>query len=115
MYPALHRMETALMSNFGRKAAIAAVAFATVGSTVFGGAALANGDKDKEDHKKVSVWKAGDAKSGDATAACEYEAPLIEVLGGPGGLANLLRGGTVTNDQSCTASSGPATGGGFDY
>jgi hypothetical protein len=29
------------MSHFGRKAAIAAVAFAAVGSTVFGGAALA--------------------------------------------------------------------------
>jgi hypothetical protein len=36
-------METVVMSHFGRKAAIAAVAFATVGSTVFGGAALAYG------------------------------------------------------------------------
>jgi hypothetical protein len=36
-------METALMSHFGRKAAMVAVAFATVGSAVFGGAALAGG------------------------------------------------------------------------
>ena len=39
----MNGMETALMSHFGRKAAMAAVAFATVGSAVFGGAALAGG------------------------------------------------------------------------
>jgi hypothetical protein len=41
------------MSNFGRKAVIAAVAFATVGSTVFCGAALAVDKKDGQDRKHV--------------------------------------------------------------
>jgi hypothetical protein len=45
-----------MMSHIGRKAAIAAVAFATVGSTLFGGAALASGpDKDGKDGKKAIV------------------------------------------------------------
>jgi hypothetical protein len=56
-------METALMSHFGRKAAIAAVAFATVGSTVFGGAALANDKNDGKDGKK-GVWVTQEATGG---------------------------------------------------
>jgi hypothetical protein len=51
MYPALHRMETSLMT-FGRKAAIAVAAFATVGSTLFGGAALAGDDWNGHGHGK---------------------------------------------------------------
>jgi hypothetical protein len=47
------------MSNFGRKAAIAAVAFATVGSTVFGGAALAVDKKDGHDKKHVEATNMG--------------------------------------------------------
>jgi hypothetical protein len=50
-------METALMSNFGRKAAIAAAAFATVGSTLFGGAALAS----DENHLSSGPGGAGGA------------------------------------------------------
>jgi hypothetical protein len=47
------------MSNFGRRAAIAAVACATVGSTVFGGAALAVEKKDGRDKKHVEVTNPG--------------------------------------------------------
>jgi hypothetical protein len=54
-------METALMSHFGRKAAIVAVAFATVGSTVFGGAALAVDKKDGHDKKHVEATNTGAA------------------------------------------------------
>jgi hypothetical protein len=49
------------MSNFGCRAAIAAVAFATVGSTVFGGAALAVDKKDGHDKKHVEVTNTGGA------------------------------------------------------
>jgi hypothetical protein len=64
-------METALMSHFGRKAAIAAVAFATVGSTVFGGAALANDKNDGKDGKhgkKPAVTDVQDATAGTGGA-----------------------------------------------
>jgi hypothetical protein len=47
------------MSNFGRKAAIAAVAFATVGSTMFGGAALAVDKKDGHDKNHVEATNTG--------------------------------------------------------
>jgi hypothetical protein len=112
-------METSLMS-FGRKAAIAAVAFATVGSTLFGGAALAGDDWNghgkgghgngghpgKDDKKAAKVIKGGDAKSGDAT--CVQKEGFID-LDVSHVLAGLL--GTATLDRSCTAVSGPAVGG----
>jgi hypothetical protein len=47
------------MSNFGRKVVFAAVAFATVGSTVFCGAALAVDKKDGHDKKQVEVTNTG--------------------------------------------------------
>ena len=50
------------MKHFGRKAAIAAVAFATVGSTVFGGAALAN-DKRDGNNGKPGVTDVQDASA----------------------------------------------------
>jgi hypothetical protein len=72
-------METALMSNIGRKAAIATVAFATVGSTLFGGVALAGDKHDRKDGKdgkdgkhdvKVSqTATGGNARGGDACQA----------------------------------------------
>jgi hypothetical protein len=60
------------MSNFGRRAAIAAVACATVGSTVFGGAALAVEKKDGRDKKHVEVTNTGGAggSGGNATYHC---------------------------------------------
>jgi hypothetical protein len=60
------------MSNFGRKAAIAAVAFATVGSSVFGGAALAVDKKGGHDEKHVVVTNPGGAVApgGNPTYYC---------------------------------------------
>jgi hypothetical protein len=60
------------MSNFGRKAAIAAVAFATVGSTVFSGVALAVNKKDGHDKKHVEVTNTGGAvgPGGNPTYDC---------------------------------------------
>ena len=60
------------MSNFRRTAAIAAVAFATVGSTVFGGAALAVDKKDGHDKNHVEVANTGGAggSGGNATYYC---------------------------------------------
>jgi len=56
------------MKNIGRKTAIATVAFATVGSTLFGGVALANGKGDHKDKKDVEVTQTAtaSARSGDA-------------------------------------------------
>jgi hypothetical protein len=75
------------MSNFGRKAAIASVAFATVGSTVFGGAALA-GDKDHKDGKKdVTVTNTGGpgGAGGQSQAQCLIPVGLSLGLLGAGG------------------------------
>jgi hypothetical protein len=97
MYPALHRMETTLMSNFGRKAAIAAVAFATVGSTLFGGAALA-GDKNHGKDVDVATGPAtATATGGAATNNC------LNILSGIG--VGLAGQGTGT---ACAATGGDA-------
>jgi hypothetical protein len=69
--PELHGMETALMNNFGRKAAIAAVAFATVGSTVFGGVALAN---------DAPSYTGGEGGEGGGAGTFCYYAPTAPVL-----------------------------------
>ena len=114
MNPALHRMETSLMS-FGRKAAIAVAAFATVGSTLFGGVALAgddhrNGDRPGKDDKKVvkvhkkDVKQVQHADTGDASGGgndCKF---LI------GGIAlNLLPGGNASAPV-CSDNDGGYTG-----
>jgi hypothetical protein len=65
-------METALMNHFGRKAAIAAVAFATVGSTVFGGVALAGQDGPS--------YTGGDGGEGGGAGTFCYYAPTAPVL-----------------------------------
>jgi len=54
------------MGQYGRKAAIAAVAFATVGSTLFGGVALADDGKGKGKHGNDVTNTGG--RGGDATA-----------------------------------------------
>jgi hypothetical protein len=68
-------METSLMSHFTRNATLAAVAFAMVGSTVFGGAALATDyGKDKKAFKKEVtkvIFKGGNGGwGGDADTDC---------------------------------------------
>jgi hypothetical protein len=62
------------MSNFGRKAAIAAVAFAAVGSPVFGGTALAVDKKDGHDKKHVEATNTGGAvgPGGNPTYYCTF-------------------------------------------
>jgi hypothetical protein len=93
-------METALMSHFARKTAIAAVVFATVGSTLFGGAALAGGKgdhKDGKDGKKVEVTITGGAGTGGpASGGCVLALNLaVPIL-------NLTP--SQTNDCSTTSS-----------
>ena len=92
------------MRTFGRKTAIAAVAFATVGSTLFGGTALANDDNGdhRSDDKKVNAGGHGGA-GGDGDAKCLI--PIGVSLG-------LVKG--VGGDVSqCNAAGGPGgTGGG---
>jgi hypothetical protein len=85
-------METALMSHIGRKAAIATVTLATVGSTLFGGVALAGGKhnhKDGKDGKKdVEVTQTatgGTARGGDACDFALINLNLALSLGGNGG------------------------------
>jgi hypothetical protein len=91
-------METALMSNFGRKAATAAVAFATVGSTLFGGVALANDGKNGHNDIRNTGGAGG---NGTATNNClNIGIPI---------LSGLALGGTASaTGASCTAT---ATGG----
>jgi hypothetical protein len=94
------------MSNFGRKAAIAAVAFATVGSTVFGGAALAGDHKrDHKDGKKdVTVTNTGGpgGAGGQSQAQC-----LIPV-----GLSVGLLFGAGGNVDQCNSTGGAGGAGG---
>jgi hypothetical protein len=60
------------MSHFARKATLAATAFAMVGSTVFGGAALATDyKKDFKENVKKSIFTGGDGgRGGDADTTC---------------------------------------------
>ena len=70
------------MKHFGRKAAIAAVAFATVGSTVFGGVALA-------DEEGPSYTGGEGGEGGGASTFCYYDgltptlAPAGPLFGSP--------------------------------
>jgi hypothetical protein len=87
-------METALMSQLARKAAIAAVAFATVGSTVFGGAALATG-KD---------GGGGSGGGGGTMSSCS----TVSTGGSPGSVLSATAGtGPIppTVVQNCTPAS----------
>ncbi len=87
------------MSKFGRKAAIAAVAFATVGSTLFGGAALASDD----------ITNDGGAGGAGGTATNNCINIGIPVLSGLG-----IAGQGSATGASCTASApGGAGGAGF--
>jgi hypothetical protein len=95
-------METALMSNFGRKAAIAAVAFATVGSTVFGGAALAGDKKDGKDGKaphSVSDLQDATASANGGTNNCLNGIPVLS--------GNAIAVGGAA--EVCSADGGTAT------
>jgi hypothetical protein len=89
------------MRNFGRKAAMATVAFATVGSTLFGGAALANGG-----HDGVDVTNTGGAggAGGAATNNCLNVAIPIQAL-------NIASTATQTTTQ-CSATGGAGGAGG---
>ena len=93
------------MSNFGRKAAIAAVAFATVGSTVFGGAALAVDKKDGRDKQHVEVTNTGRAggSGGNATYYCS-------VLGVAQTSTGNAAGGNPSVLLACTATANSPSG-----
>jgi hypothetical protein len=95
------------MSNFGRKAAIAAVAFATVGSTVFGGAALAVDKKDGHDKKDVEVTNRGGAVGAGGYAAYYNCAVLGVVQISTGDVA----GGNPGVLLTCTATADDGYGG----
>jgi hypothetical protein len=111
-------METALMS-FGRKAAIAAVAFATVGSTLFGGVALAGDDKGNgrppaDDKKVVKVHKGGDAKGGDGVGCVNSHNQKGWInVDATNVLSGLLWGDV--KGENCTGVGGDAAGGGFSH
>jgi hypothetical protein len=93
------------MSNFVRKAAIAAVAFATVGSTVFGGAALAVDKKDGHDKKHVEVTNTGRAggSGGNATYNCTVVGAVPTSTGN-------VAGGNPSVLLACTATANSRDG-----
>ena len=110
MCPGVYRMETALMSHFGRKVTLATVAFAIAGSTVFGGVALADGKKDshhgKDDKKVVKVDNRGGAggAGGNATNNCLNVAVPVQLLN----IANT----TSSDVDQCVATGGAGGAGG---
>jgi hypothetical protein len=82
------------MSSFGRMAAIAPVAFATAGSTVFGGAALA---VDKKDGHEVATT--GGAVGSDGYTTYYNCAVVVETsTGNADGNAGVLLTCTATAD-----------------
>jgi hypothetical protein len=103
-------METTLMSHFGRKVTLTAVAFAMAGSTVFGGVALADGKRDhhdkKDDKKVVKVDNRGGAggAGGDATNNCLNVAVPIQALN--------IAGTTTSDVDQCFATGGAGGAGG---
>jgi hypothetical protein len=94
------------MSSFGRKAAFAAVAFATVGSTVFGDAVLAVDKKDGHDKKHVEVANTGGSvgPGGNPTYYCTF-AGVVQTS--TGNVAN----GYPSVLLTCTATASGADGG----
>ena len=106
--------------SFGRKAAIAVAAFATVGSTLFGGAALAGddwnghghgkGDPGNDDKKVVKVIKKDvDATAGRGGDAGQNVEKCIALLSAN---VNLLNFHSPDNNQAAgCANAGDNTGG----
>ena len=97
------------MSHLGRKVTFGAVAFAMVGSTVFGGVALADGKRDhgkKDDDKKVvTVTNTGGAggNGGVAENNCLNLALQVPILN--------AFGSDPSNAASCTATANGGDGG----
>jgi hypothetical protein len=93
------------MSKFG-KTAVAAVAFAMVGSTLFGGAALASEGHDGHANKDINVTNTGGAggTGGNAENNCLNLAAQLPILN--------LFGSDPSNSASCTATGGAGGGGG---
>jgi hypothetical protein len=90
-------MEKTRMSTFSRKFATAAVAFATVGSALFSGAALASGGPD-------DVSNTGGSGGSGGPAATECLVPIGVSLG-----AVIGKGGNVSQ---CNATGGAGGAGG---
>jgi hypothetical protein len=107
MYLALHGMETSLMSHFGRKVAIAAAVFATVGSTVFGGAALASPGRGGVDIDGTGTGGAGGAGGSRNIQNCP--AVLNDVVDIPIGILGV--GVTGDNTQVCAQDNSGGAGG----
>jgi hypothetical protein len=104
-------MERSLMSHFARKATLVAAAFTMVGSTVFGGAALAGGykDFDKNDAKTEItklVFAGGDGGvGGDASTTC-----AANVTGALAFAATAPVTEPLVNSNFCPAVGGDANG-----
>jgi len=91
------------MSHFTRKAAIAAVAFATVGSTVFGGAALANDKKGDDKHGKKGVELTQTATAGDAPGGGNIGRDCVAVANvNFGSVVGLVDPGDDANQYNCS-------------
>jgi hypothetical protein len=95
-------------------AAAAIIAFATVGSALFGGAALANGDHgdDKEGKKDVVVNNTGGpgGPGGDVWQECDQEATAFNIFKGKV-YDESTQTQTATASNACTASSTGGAGG----
>ena|ERR1700754_3764147 len=91
------------MSHYGRKVAIATAVFATVGSTVFGGAALANDKRDGHGKDaKVSDLQDATANANGGSNKCLNGIPILS-----GGAAVAIGKGDATNSV-CNANGGSA-------
>jgi hypothetical protein len=93
------------MSKLG-KTTIAAVAFAMVGSTLFGGAALASGTHDGHARQDTTVTNTGGAggAGGNAENNCLNIAAQLPILN--------LFGSDPSNSAACTATGGAGGAGG---
>jgi hypothetical protein len=97
-----------------RKTSVAAavIAFATVGSALFGGAALANGDDDHKDGEKhVVVYNTGGpgGAGGDVKQKCEQDATAFNYFYDSKKFDDVAQ--TATASNACTASSTGGAGG----
>jgi hypothetical protein len=96
-------------------AAAAIIAFATVGSALFGGAALANGDHgdDKEGKKDVVVNNTGGpgGPGGDVWQECDQEPTAFNTFKGKV-YDESTQTQTATASNACTATGGAGGAGG---
>jgi hypothetical protein len=97
--------------------AAAAIAFATVGSALFGGAALADDNGHGKDAMKEVVSNTGGpgGKGGDVEQECKQDATAFNIIFDSKEFEDVTQSATASNTCTATGGTGGAGGTGATY